>query len=275
MKDRKLKTAGRILLVPLRDLCENPLRPRIYYNDTQTYDLIRSVEENGIIEPLTVCPKPDGTYLIVSGGRRYRAAKALGYRRVPCVAISASTENLLFISVSNQLNQAQLSFFEVAQCCEKLHDESGLTYEQTAKRLGMSVAEEFSKLRLLQIPPKLRRPILENGLSESYAKLLLRHSDEQKEALLTQITEERLSLNEARARSAELLREASPRQGSIKTVYMDINVFINTIDRACAAMQQGGVDANAEKTEDENGVTYRIVIRKKAEARKQAASVEC
>ena len=261
MRDRKLKTAGRILLVPVRDLRENPLKPRIYYNDTQTDDLIRSVAANGIIEPLTVCPNPDGTYLIVSGGRRYRAAKALGYRRVPCVAIGA-TENLPFISVSNQLNQAELTYFEIARCCEKLHDESGLTYEQTAQRLSMSVADVYAKLRLLQIPPRLRRPMLENGLGESYAKLLLRHSDDQKEALLTQIVEEHLSLSEARARSAELLRETPKRQGSVKTFFKDINVFINTIDRACAAMEQGGVEASTEKTEDEEKVEYKIVISK-------------
>ena len=262
MKERKLKAAGRILLVPTRDLRENPLKPRIYYNDMQTDDLIRSVAANGIIEPLTVCPKPDGTYLIVSGGRRYLAAKALGYSRVPCVALSTSAENLLFISVSNQLNHAQLSFFEIARCCERLHDESGLTYEQTSQRLGMSVAEVYAKLRLLQIPPKLRRPMLENGLGESYAKLLLRHSDEQKEALLTQIIDEHLSLSDARTRSAALLRETPERQGSVKTVFKDINVFTNTIDRTCAAMEQGGVIADIEKSEDELSVTYHIVIQK-------------
>lgn len=264
MKNAKLRTGGQILLVPIRDLRENPLRPRIYYNDTRTDELIRSVAVSGIVEPLTVSAAENGTYVIVSGERRYRAAKALGYPFVPCVLLESDAEQLLFTGLSNQLTHDPLSFFEIARCYEKLRDYFGLTYEQTAERLGISTGEVLSKVKLLQIPPMLRKKILEHGLSESYAAILLRHTDAEKETLLDRIIRERLSLSEARTVSAQMLQGSAERQGSIKTYYKDITVFVNTIDRACAAMAQGGVDAAVEKTEDDREVTYRIAIRKAA-----------
>ena len=261
MNQNRLKTGGQILLVPIRSIRENPLRPRIYYNDTRTDELTRSIAVSGIVEPLTVCAAPDGDYILVSGERRYRAAAALGYQAVPCVLMPTDMDMLLFTGLSNQLTHEALSFFEVAQCYEKLRDVYGLSNEETARRLGVDVTEVAGKLRLLQIPPKLRRVILEHSLSESYAKLLLRHSDAQKEELLTQIVREHLSLREARTLSAGLLRGAE-RQGSVRTRYKDVTVFVNTIDRACAAMAEGGVDADTDKTEDEMCIEYRIVIRK-------------
>ncbi len=262
MNANKLRTGGQILLVPMRDLRENPLHPRLYYNDTKTDELVRSVAESGIVEPLTVSANADGTYTIVSGERRYRAAAALGYDCVPCVLIRSDSDSLLFTGLSNQLTHDPLSYFEIAQCYERLRDAFDLTYEETADRLGLSPAEIYAKIRLLQIPPKLRRVMLENGLSESYAKLLLKHDDAAKESLLTKIVHERLSLSEARACSDELLQGDRPQQGSVKTFFKDINIFVNTIDRACAAMSDGGVAAETDKTETEETVEYRILIRK-------------
>ena len=262
MLSSKLKTGGQILLIPLRDLRENPLRARIYYNDNRTDELVRSIALSGIVEPLTVSAADRGKYVIVSGGRRYRAALALGYSCVPCVLIDTDADELLFTGLSNQLTHDPLSFFEIAQSYEKLRDHFDLTYEETANRIGVSAAEMMAKIRLLQIPPKLRRIILEHGLSESYAKLLLKHSDEQKETLLNRIIQEHLSLSEARALSAQLLQDRPAQQGRIKTFFKDATVFINTIDRACAAMAEGGVNATVEKTEDETRVEYSIVISK-------------
>ena len=262
MNTNKLRTGGQILLVPIRDLRESPLRPRLYYNDAKTDELVRSVAESGIVEPLTVSANADGSYTIVSGERRYRAAAMLGYDCVPCVLIRSDPDSLLFTGLSNQLTHDPLSYFEVAQCYEKLRDAFDLTYEETAERLGLNPAEIYAKIRLLQIPPKLRRVMLEHGLSESYAKLLLRHDDAGKESLLHKIIEERLSLSEARACSDELLRGKKPEKGSVKTFFRDINVFVNTLDRACAAMADGGVAAETDKTETEETVEYRIVIRK-------------
>ena len=262
MKRNRVKTGGQILLIPLKAIRENPLRARIYYNDARTDELIRSIGEDGIVEPLTVCAGAKGSYIIISGERRYRAAKALGFDFVPCVLIESDAESSVFTCLSNQLNHDPLTYFEVAICYEKLRDYFGLTYEETAERLGVSLAEVMSKIRLLQIPPKLRKIILEHALSENYAKLLLHHPDDQKEVLLERILRDRLTLYEARALSAEMRGTIRTDRTQIRTYFKDINVFVNTIDRAYAAMRAGGVTARVEKAETDESVEYRISIRK-------------
>ncbi len=250
-------------MVPTEAIKENPLRARLYYNDGKTDELMRSIAESGIVEPLTVCAVPRGRYVIISGERRFRAAKALGYKAVPCVLIeSESAAEALFTCLSNQLTHDPLSFFEVALCYEKLRDAFSLTYEQTAQRLGVSTAEVLGKVRLLQIPPRQRRLILENGLSENYARLLLRHPDDQKETLLQRIIKERLSLRQARDVSFRMLHGDAAKRSAPRGYFKDARVFINTIDRACRAMRDGNVPAAVEREEDADCVSYRITVPK-------------
>lgn len=250
------------MLVPVRAIVENPLRARLYYNDAHIDDLIRSIETSGIVEPLTVCASSAGDYILISGERRLRAAKALGYDFVPCVLIESDAEQSVFTNLSTHLTHDPLSFFEVAMCYEKLRDYFGLTYEETAFRLGLNPAEILEKVRLLQIPPKLRREILEHSLSENYAKLLLRHRDEEQEQLLREIITEHLSLREARARSAELRAE----KVKSRTYYKDVTVFLNSLDRVCDAMCRSDVAAEVEKTDADGYVQYFIRIPKEGES---------
>ena len=256
----KLQSCGQILLIPLRSIRENPLRARIYYNDAHTDELVRSIAASGIVEPLTVCKGAGGKYVIISGQRRYRAAKELGFSMVPCVLIESDAENALFTGFSNQLAHDPLNFFEVAVSCEKLRDAFGLTYEETAARVGMPLPELLNKVRLLQIPAKYRKAIVEHALGESYARLLLRHPDEQKGELLERILREHLSLREARAASDALLRPVRPAPARIQTRFRDATVFVNTIDRACRAMKSAGVPADVRKTEGPAGIRYEIEI---------------
>ena len=232
------------MLVPVRAIVENPLRARLYYNDAHIDDLIRSIETSGIVEPLTVCASSAGDYILISGERRLRAAKALGYDFVPCVLIESDAEQSVFTNLSTHLTHDPLSFFEVAMCYEKLRDYFGLTYEETAYRLGLNPAE-----------------ILEHSLSENYAKLLLRHRDEEQEQLLHEIITEHLSLREARARSAELRAE----KVKSRTYYKDVTVFLNSLDRVCDAMCRSDVAAEVEKTDADGYVQYFIRIPKAGE----------
>ncbi len=261
MNKTRLKSGGQILLVPVRSIVENPLRARVYYNDNRIDELIRSVAASGIVEPLTVCAASNGDYILISGERRLRAAIALNYDFVPCVLIESDAESSVFTNLSTHLTHDPLSFFEIAMCYEKLRDYFGLTYEETAFRLGVNPAEILEKVRLLQIPPKLRKEILEHSLSENYAKLLLRHRGEEQERLLNEIVTEHLSLREARKRSAEL------RGGNakIRTFYKDVTVFINSLDRICDSMHTGGINAEVQKTETAESVEYSIRIPKPAE----------
>ena len=266
MKPKKLRTGGRILLIPPDAIVENPLRARIYYNDAKAEELVRSVAAHGLVEPITVCAGSGGRYVIVSGERRYRAAKALRLPYVPCVLIRADAESALVISLSNHLTQDALSCFETAMCYEKLKNCFGLPYEEIASVLGTDLSEIVRKVRLLGIPPALRRRMLENGLGEAYAKLLVRHPDAQKEALLDAVIRDRLTLGEAKALSEKLLCESAlpdtAEKGSLRAYYKDITVFQNTIERAYNAMRAAGINAELQQNETDAAAEYLIRIPK-------------
>ena len=118
-------------------------------------------------------------------------------------------------------------------------------------------------LRLLAIPVGMRKTVVENGLTERFAQLLLRHPDDaEKQALLEMIVSERLPLSEAKARSTELLRRQGSRKPVCRRFFKDITVFVNTIDRALETMLESGVPAESEKTEAGEYVQYLIRIPK-------------
>lgn len=262
MKNEKLKTGGQILLIPTDKISENPLRARIYYNDKKTDELISSIGEAGIIEPLTVCSSKRGEYIIISGERRYRAAKKLGFKNLPCVLIDCSPEKSILTCLINSITHEPLNYFEVAMSYEKIKEYFGYSYEQTAAMIGVETNEVLSKVRLLQIPPKLRKIIIEYGLSQKYASILVRHSDKQKEELLKRITEERLSLIQTKKLSEEMLNPKDEQKNTVQTYFKDINVFVNTIDRTCETMKNSGINADMQKTDNENRVEYLISIPK-------------
>ena len=156
-----------------------------------------------------------------------------------------------------------LNYFEVALSYEKIKEHFGLSYEQTAAKLGVDTNEVLSKIRLLQIPPKLRKTMIEYGLSQKYANILVRHSDEEKEILLNSIIKNRLPLSETKKRSEKLLNPDEEEVKTIQAYFSDINVFVNTIDRAYETMKNSGIDAKIKKEETQEDVKYLISIPKR------------
>lgn len=261
MKRTKLRRGGEILQIPVSMLRENPLRARIYYNDEKTARLIASIRRFGIIEPLNVYSTAAGYYVIVSGERRYRAALSLGYKRLPCVLCDTDAENALYMILSNELTVDRLSYFESAVCYEKLHDAFHISYEEIADRLSVPIGEILDRLRFLKIPAELRKIMIENGLGEAYARVLLHLDENGMQNLLSEVVDKHLSLFEAKERAASMIRKA-PANGKILTFYKDSRIFRNTIENTVLRMKSAGIQTDFNKTERDGTVEYRIRIPK-------------
>lgn len=263
MNKTKVRTGGRILYIPTGELRENPLRPRIYHNGEDLAALCESISQIGVVEPLTVFYAENDRYYVISGERRLRAARFLGLDELPCVLVDFNEKQASFACLAQNTLQKSLNFFETAVFLERLHDVYGYTYWQLSEKTGIPAQEIHKKLRLLAIPAPMRRTVIENGLTERFAQLLLRHpEDSEKQALLDMIISERLPLSEAKARSAALLRREGSRKSVCRRFFKDITVFVNTIERAVDAMLESGIPAESEKTEAEDYVEYLIRIPK-------------
>ena len=262
MKTTKLRPAGRIVYIPLRLLRSFPLRPRVYYNAEAEAELTNSIAELGIVEPLTVCYGDGDRYYIISGERRFRAAKALGLEEAPCVLAELDDLDAVLFRISDGFQHEELNYFEKAEYIERVSLSFSIEYSELAEKTGVPLQELRSFSRLLNIPPPMRRRMIENGLTERFARLLLHHADDQeKKALLDEIIGDRLTLSQAKARSEEILQGKKPKR-RILTFFRDLTVFLNTIEHAVDTMRESGIAANSEKRETDELIEYRITIPK-------------
>jgi len=150
----------------------NRYQPRLKFSKNELEELTRSIEKQGIIQPLVV-RKDDNGYELITGERRLRAAKKAGFNRVPVVIKPVSGADLLEMSIIENVQREDLNPMEEAEAYHRLMTEFGLTQEQAAERVGKSRSAIANLLRLRQLPEQIKTSILEGILSMGHARALL------------------------------------------------------------------------------------------------------
>ena len=135
-------------------------------------ELIASIESVGIIEPVVVRQVDTDAYVIVAGERRFRAARFLKLRQIPCVVTHCTDSEALVISLTENLQRSDLDPVEKAYALRRLIDEFALTQQEIGKRVGMSQSAIAHHLRLLTLPQEVRHLISEGALSVGHGKVL-------------------------------------------------------------------------------------------------------
>jgi ParB family chromosome partitioning protein len=190
--------------IPVAEIRANPFQPR-QNPDQDLADLVSSIRENGVIQPVVVRRRVDGFELIV-GERRLRAARLAGLAAIPAVIKDASEPKMLELALTENVQRADLDPIEAALAYKRLADEFSLTHEQIAEKVGKSRAAVTNALRLLALPPKVRDAIQTGRLSEGHARALLGITSRQlQEDLAARIVAEGLSV-----RAVEALCGAKP-----------------------------------------------------------------
>ncbi|MDD5040711.1 MAG: ParB/RepB/Spo0J family partition protein [Patescibacteria group bacterium] len=165
-----------VLHIPIGAIQPNPQQPRQHFDRPSLEDLIGSIKEHGIIQPLIVIKLKDG-YELIAGERRLRAAKMLGLTTVPAIVRSASEQEKLELALVENVQRQNLNPIEKAYGYERLMEEFTLTQEAVAKKVGQNRATVANTLRLLTLSPEIQRAIAEGGLTEGHAKALLAIKD--------------------------------------------------------------------------------------------------
>lgn len=192
-------TKQEILEVSPQDIAANPYQPRQHFNEASLQDLMNSIKEHGILQPLVVTKKKDGKYELVAGERRLRAAQQLRLKHVSVIVRSAGELEKLELSLIENIQRQDLNPIERAEAYKKLVDEFSLTHEQAAKRMGKSRPVISNAMRLLDLPGEVQKMIAETRLSESAAIPLLELDNAEKQLTLAkQIATEKLTKDEAR-----------------------------------------------------------------------------
>ena len=171
-------------------------QPRSVFKEKKLDELAQSIKHNGIIQPLVVRRKGD-RFEIIAGERRWRAAQRAGLHKIPCVVKDVSSENVLEISLIENIQREELNPIEEANAFKRLLEMRDLTQEEVARRVGKDRSSITNALRLLKLPVELQRLVEEEKMSMGHARALLSiDSPEDQIALARQITSKTLSVRE-------------------------------------------------------------------------------
>ncbi len=263
---RQQQERPRIVSLPLYMIAPNPNQPRKYFDPEAMEELKNSIAEYGLIQPITVRRK-NGEYELVAGERRFRAAEMAGLKEIPAVIIAADNDKSAILALLENLQREDLSFFEVAESYKNLIREQGMTQTELATKVGKSQSAVANKMRLLRLPPIVKKLIRDYDLSERHARALLLLSDEEKQLETVKIvcrdnlnvtqTEDLVrSINSQKKRSAEK---------SVKSPTGDMRIFKNTVKRAVDMMTKSGINTKLEENTFDWGTEYIIRIRREEE----------
>lgn len=184
--------------LPVGEIHPNRKQPRTVFNEEDMAELVHSVREIGVLQPIVVrksTEKGDKPYELVMGERRWRATQAAGLATIPVIVRDTSDDNLLRDALLENLHRSQLNPLEEAAAYQQLLEDFGTTHEQLADRIGRSRPQVSNTLRLLKLPPVVQRRVAAGILSAGHARALLALPDsEAMENLAQKIVAEGMSV---------------------------------------------------------------------------------
>jgi ParB family chromosome partitioning protein len=195
---------GRVAEVAVERIRPNPYQPRQEFKDEALDELAASIEELGVIQPITVRALGDGQFEIIAGERRLRAARRAGIDRLPAFIREASSEEMLEMALVENVQREELNPIEVALGYQRLIEECGLTQEAVAEKVSKSRATVSNFLRLLRLPPRVQAALRDKEVAMGHARALIAIDDEDAQVeLLEETIEEDLSVREVERRARD------------------------------------------------------------------------
>lgn len=173
------KEENGVRMIRLSEVEPNPDQPRKIFDTEPLEALAESISQHGVIQPVVVRPK-DGMYMIVTGERRWRAARMAGLSEIPVIIIEADDKKAAELALVENIQRKDLNPVEEARGYAALIDEFSYTQEEIAKKIGRSRSAVTNSLRLLDLPPKALDYLASGELSEGHAKVLLSLKDSEK-----------------------------------------------------------------------------------------------
>jgi ParB family transcriptional regulator, chromosome partitioning protein len=205
------KNGDELRQLPVELIVANPHQPRRRFDEEALTALAGSLGERGVLQPVLVRPKPGGTYELVAGERRWRAAQIAGLTEIPALVRPRDDAAALELALIENMAREDLNPIEEARACAALVEELGLTREAVGRRVGRSRVAVSNLLRLLDLPDEVVESIEQGRLSEGHGRALLLAEDHSvRRVLARDAVREGWSVRtvEARARRANEVRVA-------------------------------------------------------------------
>ena len=265
LRKKGVLDSTRVLFLPVSSILPNPNQPRRHFSEAELEELASSIRALGLLQPLTV-RRREGSWELVAGERRLRAAKLAGLDEVPCLSIQADSQSTSLLALVENLQRRDLDFWEEALALQRLLDIFHLSQEEVARRIGKSQSAVANKLRLLKLPPEVLSTLRDAGCSERHARALLRlNSPEQQADAARQAVGQSLTVAQTEALVERMLAQSPSRQHKRPTfIVKDVRLFLNTITRSLDLMRSAGVDAQCRREDTDDEILLTIHIPRRA-----------
>ncbi|MCK5510032.1 ParB/RepB/Spo0J family partition protein [Candidatus Parcubacteria bacterium] len=208
------------LELDIDDIKVNSLQPRKKFSDIDMDELVESIKEYGVIQPLIVAKKKIGDkYELIAGERRLRASKLSGLKKVPVIFRDVNEQQKLEVALIENIQRENLSPIDLAEAYQKLADEFNLTQEEIAKKMGKSRPSITNTLRMLKLPGEIQIALIDDKITEGHAKYLIGLDTEVKQmTLFRKILHNNLSVSDT---NNEIKKIGGTKKARLKINYAD------------------------------------------------------
>ncbi|MCX6799859.1 MAG: ParB/RepB/Spo0J family partition protein [Candidatus Falkowbacteria bacterium] len=214
-----LEDLKRLLEVNPHEIQINPYQPRRRFKEEQLQELMDSIRQHGLIQPLVVTRREDGVYELIAGERRLRASQNLGLKTVPVVVRDADSQQKLEMALVENIQREDLNAIEMALAYRKLLDEFNISQDVLAQRVGKARPTVTNTLRMLNLPNHIQEALIDGLISEGHAKIIVGLDTEDKQTkLFQQILDNKMSVGAAHK---ETRRMGGTKEARVKMNYQD------------------------------------------------------
>lgn len=190
----------RLIQIDPNSIVPNPRQPRTHFDEDHLAELVHSVREFGVLQPVIVRQNADGEYELIMGERRTRAAREAGLTTIPAIVRETADEDLLRDALLENLHRSQLNPLEEASAYQQLLEDFGITQEELAARIGRSRPQISNTIRLLRLPLPVQQRVAAGVLSAGHARAILSaETPEQMQRLADKVVNEDLSVRATEA----------------------------------------------------------------------------
>lgn len=253
---------ARLAYVSPQNVVPNPKQPRKEFNPQDFAELVHSVREIGILQPIVVRPLPDpNRFELIMGERRLRASQEVGLESIPVIIRETADEDMLRDALLENLHRSQLNPLEEASAYQQLMSDFGITQEQLAEKIGRSRPQISNTIRLLRLPPQVQKRVAAGVLSAGHARAILSVGDpEGMQRLADKIVNEDLSVRAAEALAGEQIPSKKPkpvagsRRGHLDEIAERLGDRLNTRVKIALSAKKGNINIEFATIADLNRI---------------------
>lgn len=263
-----VETPGvRLIHIDPNDIVPNPRQPRTHFDADDLAELVHSIREFGVLQPVVVRKNEEGKYELIMGERRTRASREAGLTSIPAIVRETADEDLLRDALLENLHRSELNPLEEASAYQQLLDDFGITQEALAQRIGRSRPQISNTIRLLKLPVVVQQRVAAGVLSAGHARAILSMVDEDSmKRLADKIVNEDLSVRAAEAASkqgltrapARVQPKAGARRAHLDDVAERLGDRLNTSVKIALSARKGQISIDFATIEDLNRILTEI-----------------